>query len=245
MSLRRARGVGRGACVAVASAALALLAGCVPAAATAEGRDIEALYRVFLGLGAVVAGIVYLIATFAVLRYRRRAGDDDGTLPKQVRGNTRLEAVWTALPLLTVGGLFVGTLLVLGRTEARAAAPAAEIRVEAFRWGWTFSYPAAGVEVAGVGTQGPEVVVPVGRPVRFVLTSPDVVHSFYVPRFLFKRDVIPGRENTFDITVAEPGSYGGQCAEYCGVGHAYMPFTVRAVPLAEYEAWLAQQVAAP
>jgi cytochrome c oxidase subunit 2 len=215
---------------------VAAVAGCVPVAATAEGRDIEALYRVFLGLGAIVGGLVFFLITFAIVRYRRRRDDDE--LPDQIEGSTRLEAAWTAIPVLTILGLFAGTLLVLDRTEARAAKPAADVAVQAFRWGWTFSYPNDGIEVSGFGPEGPEVVVPSGQPVRFRLTSPDVVHSFYVPQFLFKRDVIPGRENVFDITIDAPGVYGGQCAEFCGIGHASMPFTVRAVTPEEYATWL-------
>jgi cytochrome c oxidase subunit 2 len=216
-----------------------VLAGCVPAPATTEGREIENLYRIFLALGAAVGGLVFALTTFAVIRYRRRRDDDE--LPAQVEGSNRLEAAWTAIPVLTVLALFVATLFVLERTEARAAQPAADVAVEGFRWGWRFTYPSEGIEVAGIGMPGPEVVVPVGQPVRFRLTSPDVVHSFYVPLFLFKRDVIPGRENVFDVTVEEPGVYGGQCAEFCGIGHAAMPFTVRAVSPEEYAAWLDEQ----
>jgi cytochrome c oxidase subunit 2 len=169
--------------------------------------------------------------------FRRSTTDE----PRQIHGNDRIEAIWTVIPLLIVAGLFVGTLGVLLRTEARATSPAAEIHVRAFRWGWEFSYPGQGIEQTGFGIPGPEIVVPVGAPVRFVLTSDDVVHSFYVPLFLFKRDVIPGRVNTFDVTIEEAGTYRGQCAEFCGVGHAAMPFTVRAIPGDEYGAWLVEQ----
>jgi cytochrome c oxidase subunit 2 len=218
---------------------LPTLAACVPAAATAEGRDIEALYRIFLGLGALVAGLVFFLATFAVVRYRRRP--DDHELPDQTHGSTRLEAAWTAIPIVTVLALFGATLAVLQRTEARAAEPAADVSVEAFRWGWTFSYANEDIEISGIGPAGPEVVVPAGQPVRFRMTSADVIHAFYVPQFLYKRDVIPGRETVFDVTIDEPGVYGGQCAEYCGIGHAAMPFTVRAVTPEDYAAWLAAE----
>jgi len=93
----------------------------------------------------------------------------------------------------------------------------------------------------GVSPDGPEAVLPVGEPVRVVVTSHDVIHSFYVPVFLFKRDAIPGRESSFDFTIADPGTYGGQCAEFCGVYHSRMPFTIRAVSPAEFETWLSSQ----
>ena len=230
--------------LALSSVLVALLvAGCLPGAATAEGRQIGGLYDIFVVIAAGVFLLVYALTTFAIIRYRVLRRRDAGA-PRQVEGNDLIEAIWTAVPLLIVGGLFVGTLAVLSRTEARAAAPAVEIHVRGFRWGWSFDYPNDGVAVSGLGIPGPELVVPIGQPIRFVITSDDVIHSFYVPRFLFKRDVIPGRENVFDVTVEEAGSYHGQCAEFCGVGHSAMPFTVRAVTPDDYAVWLASERAA-
>ncbi len=213
-------------------------AGCLPAPATEEAREVAALYTGFLVLSVLVGLLVFGLATFAVVRYR---GRDDGSLPPQTHGNLKLEALWTALPVLTVLVLFGLTLVVLSRIEARAAQPATDLRVEAFRWGWTFRYPNEGIVVFGAGEPGPEVVVPIREPVRITVTAVDVNHAFFVPRFLFKKDAIPGRENVFEINVQEPGAYRGQCAEFCGVYHAFMPFTIHAVPRPEYEAWLAQQ----
>ena len=82
-------------------------------------------------------------------------------------------------------------------------------------------------------------MLPVNQPVRVVLSAADVIHAFYVPEFLFKRDAVPGRQTTFEFTIAEAGTYRGQCAEFCGILHARMPFTVRAVSAEEFEAWLA------
>jgi cytochrome c oxidase subunit II len=220
--------------------AATLVAGCLPTAATAEGRQIGSLYGIFVVIAAGVFILVYALATFAIIRYRVLRRRDAGE-PRQIEGNDVIEAIWTAIPLLIVGGLFVGTLAVLSRTEARAASPAAEIHVRGFRWGWAFDYPNEGVAVSGLGIPGPDLVVPVGQPIRFVITSDDVIHSFFVPQFLFKRDVLPGRQNVFDITVEEAGTYHGQCAEFCGVGHSAMPFTVRAVPPDEYTAWVASE----
>jgi cytochrome c oxidase subunit II len=95
--------------------------------------------------------------------------------------------------------------------------------------------------VSGLRETGPEFVLPVGEPVRITLVAADVVHAFYVPAFLFKRDAVPGRETVFEITIEQPGSYGGQCAEFCGTFHSRMPFTIRAVSRTEFEAWLASQ----
>jgi cytochrome c oxidase subunit 2 len=222
-----------------ALAILALVtAGCLPAAATREGRDVAGLYGTFMAIAAVVAVIVLGLTLFAIVRYRQRDGDD--TLPRQVHGDLRYEAVWTGIPIVTIVGLLLLTVGVLGSYDAAArATPGAEIRVTAFRWGWRFEYPDQGVRVEGIGVPGPEVYVPVGEPVHLTLTGADVIHAFYVPQFLVKKDAIPGDTNELAFTVEEAGRYGGQCAEFCGIYHSRMPFTVVAVPRAEYDAWLA------
>ena len=211
-------------------------AGCLPQSVTTESRGIAGLYSVFLVGGAVILAIVWGLTTFAILRYRRRRQE----LPPQVRGSVRLEAVWTALPALAVLGLFALTLVTLAQVQARSER-GVNLEVRAFRWGWQFSYPQEGVSVAGVTGQTPEVVVPVGEPIHVSLTSADVIHAFYVPAFLYKHDANPGATATFDLTVEQPGSYGGQCAEFCGVYHSRMPFSVRAVAPEEFRAWLSQQ----
>ena len=220
-------------------AVLALaMAGCLPAPATSEARQVAQLYGTFVLIAAMVAIVVLGLAIFAILRYRARPGDDE--LPPQVHGNLKLEAIWTGIPLLTIVGLLVLTVVVLGSFDAAVRANATvDVRVTAFRWGWRFTYPNDGVVVEGIGTAGPELYVPVGENVHVSLTGEDVIHSFYVPRFLFKKDAVPGRENSFAFTVDEAGRYGGQCAEFCGIYHSKMPFTVVAVPRAEYDAWVA------
>lgn len=238
--MRHPRAPGR----ALVAALLATVAvtGCTPAPATEEARFIFDLYN---GLHVMAAGVglfVAVLITLAIVRYRRRGDDDE--IPTQVRGNITLELIWTGIPALIVAGIFAGTFVVLTRVDSLEAAPAAEVEVSAFRWGWSFAYVDEDVVVSGIGEPGPELVVPVREPVRIVLTSPDVIHSFYVPEFLFKRDAVPGRRNAFQFTVDDVGSYGGQCAEFCGVYHARMPFVVTAVERPEYEAWLELQRAA-
>ncbi|HEY6057368.1 MAG TPA: cytochrome c oxidase subunit II [Candidatus Limnocylindrales bacterium] len=216
--------------------------GCMPEAATEQGRRIGDLYRVFLGAGIVVALLVWGLATFAVLRYRRRGQDDE--LPRQVSGSLRLEAIWTGIPLVTVVALFGLTLLTLNAVNARSPDPGVDLRVTAFRWGWQAEYPGRAVTLTGLPDRPLEIVVPVGQAIHVTLASADVIHAFFVPRFLFKRDAIPGREASFDLRVEQPGSYPGTCAEFCGVYHDRMPFSVRAVGAAEFDAWLADRAAA-
>lgn len=223
--------------VALAGAAAVFAEGCLATPVTDRAQGVASLYAGFVALAAVVALVVYGVTTFAIVRYRRRSPDQP--LPVQRQGDLRLEAIWTAIPVLMVLGLFAATLVVLGRVDARSTGSVTEVDVNAYRWGWTFAYAGTPVTVTGTGDPGPEVVLPVGEPVRVVLTSADVIHAFYVPQFLFKRDAIPGRTSEFDFTIQDPGTYRGQCAEFCGLLHSKMLFTVKAVSRAEFDAWLA------
>jgi cytochrome c oxidase subunit 2 len=214
--------------------------GCYPTPATAQGREISDLYRTFFAASIVVALIVWGLATVVILRYRRR-GD---AVPRQVHGNNRLELIWTAIPLLTVLALFALTYQTINSVDAKSSEPGVDVHVTAFRWSWRFDYPGRNVTITGTVEQPPELVVPVDQPVHVTLDSPDVAHAFFVPAFLFKRDAIPGITNQFDFRVETPGTYPGQCAEFCGAFHSRMTFTVRAVSATEFDQWLAQQAAA-
>ncbi len=232
-----------------AVAAGCIAVGCVPEAATAQGRDVQALYGIFLLAAAAVALIVWGPLTWIVLRYRRpgprpghmAAAVESHDLPPQTHGNLALEIVWTAIPAATIAVLFGLTLITLAAVQARAPDPVVEVQVQAFRWGWRFVYPRDGVTVVGTGEPGPEMVVPYGTPIALTLGSVDVQHAWYVPQFLIKHDVYPGRTARVDLLIERPGTYGAQCAEFCGLLHARMPFTVRAVTPGEYAAWLETQ----
>ena len=113
------------------------------------------------------------------------------------------------------------------------------IGVIGFQWNWTFNYTDDDVSVTGIPGQPPQLVLPTDTTIRFTETSPDVIHSFWVPAFLFKRDVIPGRVNTFEVTITKEGEYIGRCAELCGEKHAAMNFSVLAVSPDEYDDYIA------
>jgi heme/copper-type cytochrome/quinol oxidase subunit 2 len=120
--------------------------------------------------------------------------------------------------------------------------PQVQIRVEGFQWQWTFLYLQEGIFVSGKTLVKPaEMVVPVDEPVRITLTSRDVIHSFFVPDLLFKRDAIPGRTSTFEFTPTELGTFPAQCAEFCGLWHSKMTFDVKVVSSLDYQAWIKQQ----
>jgi cytochrome c oxidase subunit 2 len=225
-----------GACLA------ALAAGCVPRPATTQGQAIADLWVVFGVASAAVGLVVWGLVTWSVLRYRARGSRE---LPVQTHGHLGLEIAWTALPIAIVAGLFVLTYRTIGAVESAPSPPAVAVRVTAFTWQWSFAYEGTNVTVVGQRDRPPELVVPAGEPVRVTLVSADVDHAFYVPAFLFKRDAIPGHPTTFDFTVVAPGVYPGQCAEFCGLQHDTMAFTVRAVDRATFDAWLAAGGSAP
>ncbi|HEX4936568.1 MAG TPA: cytochrome c oxidase subunit II, partial [Gemmatimonadaceae bacterium] len=215
---------------------------------TEQGDRIKALYDIVFYIAAAIFFAVEGVIVWAVFRYRRKPGDDE--LPAQTHGNNLIEVIWTVIPTAIVAVLFVLSWQTLNEVDTATAGnqePAdVRIRANAAQFQWTFDYlDDAGQTVFTQNVPQGEaggMVVPVGRPVLVSLRSPDVIHAFYVPQFLFKRDVIPGRENVFEFTVDEPGVYRGQCAELCGTFHAAMVFEVRAVPAAEYDTWLAQQI---
>jgi cytochrome c oxidase subunit II len=212
-----------------------VLAGCAPQPASEQGRAIFSVYNLFMAAAAVVLVVVAGLIVWSVVRYR-----DDGSPgePAQVHGNRAIETVWTVVPLLVVCGLVVVSFRAQDRVNYQSPRPALIVDVVAFQWGWRFQYP-TGPPVVGVrGRPAAVLVVPVGQPVHVRLTSADVQHGFFIPRFLFKRDAIPGRLNEFDLTITEAGTYQGECSFICGVAHSEMGFLVRAVPPAEFQRWL-------
>jgi cytochrome c oxidase subunit II len=231
---------------------------------TTEGIASAGLYLPIFLIAVAIFILIEGLLIFMAWRFRRR--DKDAELPTQVHGNNKLEIIWTAIPALVVTALFIGSTWVLVDVEATTEDPAVVVDVEGFQFGWTFKYMDPAVydpdteKYAETGIVVPfspalpsaadpapvvqEALLPVDVPIRFRLTSLDVIHSFYVPAFFFKRDVIPGRTNEFEITIEEPGVYGGQCAEFCGLSHGRMFFTIRAVEQAEYDAWVAEQTGA-
>ena len=168
-----------------------------------------------------------------VLRFRRRAG---GPAPKPIHGNTTLEIAWTVVPAIILALIAVPTVKTIFQT---AALPknALEVEVIGHQWWWEFRYPKLGVITAN------ELHLPAGRTVTFTLTSVDVIHSFWVPAFGGKRDVIPGRTNHAWFSPAATGTFPGQCTEFCGASHANMLFKVVSQPPAEFDAWVKEQKA--
>jgi len=237
---RHQRRHGRRAVLILAGAlAAALLAGCTAAPATVEAGRVQALYNVFLAAAAFVFVVVAGLIGWSIFRYRARPGDS--ALPPQIKANNLLEVVWWALPTALVIGLFVYTTIVLNTNGAPTSNPAVQVKVEAFQWQWRFTYPSENVVITGTASDYPELVLPVNEVVDFELVSDDVIHSFFIPHFLVKKDVIPGVDGHLQLTIDQEGTYAGQCAEFCGLYHHEMHFSIRAVSQSEFTTWLAGQ----
>ena len=187
-------------------------------------------------VGALVWGLIIA----ATILYRRRK--DETGLPAQIRYNVPIEVLYTVVPFIMVAVFFYFTARDENKVMAVSDSPDHTITVTAFQWNWQFAYTSDGGEQAVVtGTPGdpPTLVLPEGESVQFRLLSDDVVHSFWVPAFLFKMDVIPGNINRFEVTPEKVGSYAGKCAELCGQDHARMLFNVEVVPPDEYADYVA------
>ena len=217
------------------TAIVLVAAGCAPRSVTEQGRAIYNLYNLFLYIAAVVFLVVSALVIWSVVRYRRR-GDE---LPKQTHGNNRLELTWTLIPTVIVLVLFVFTIQAQDKVLDHSGQADVNVTVTAFQWSWRFTYDGTGAEVVGSPGTIPELVVPVGQTIRVKLVSADVVHSFYVPQTLFKRQAIPGTVNQFDLTFDKVGLYHGQCTQFCGLQHPDMIFRVRVVEQGAYQSWLA------
>jgi cytochrome c oxidase subunit II len=215
-----------------------------------NGVTERSVYMRDLWIWSVIAALIIGFAVWglilwSVVRHRKRSDE----LPKQTAYNLPLEIVYTIIPFLIIAGLFFFTVVTQNRVQERSPNPDVTVAVNAFKWNWQFVYPGTTspdgqpVNTVGNSQEIPILVLPTDRSVRFEVASADVIHSFWVPEFLFKLDVIPGnengRDNVFEATIREQGSFVGRCAELCGTYHAYMNFEVRAVSPGDYDAYLA------
>jgi cytochrome c oxidase subunit 2 len=226
------------------AAALAATAACgMPDPASEEGESIFSLWRGFFVASVVVGLLVYGLIAYALIRFRRRDADGD-KVPDQRPYNIPMEIFYTATPVVVVAALFGFSWVTEDDVTALGPEPDNRVEVVGFQWSWQFTYADEGITVVGDEGEPPEMVLPVDEPVRLHLVSTDVAHSFWVPDFLSKRDLIPGVENEVDVTPTETGEYVGRCAEFCGLDHWAMYYTVRVVEADEYDAWLDEQRAA-
>jgi cytochrome c oxidase subunit 2 len=201
-------------------------------------RAILHVYSIVTWATAIIGVLVFVALFVTLVRFRARPGDT--TLPRQTRGHTLLEITWTIAPALALLVIAIPTIQVIFRTQSAATPPdALQVTVRGWQWWWEFRYPQLDLVTAN------ELHLPAGRRVVLRLDGPDVIHSFWIPHLGGKRDVIPGRLNQITLTPERPGEYWGQCAEFCGASHANMGMRAVVQSAADFDAWVAQQRAAP
>jgi cytochrome c oxidase subunit 2 len=233
------RGAGRAGLLAL----VLVLAGCggdlgLPSPVTSQGAESRDLWRIFVVIAVVIGLIVYGLIVFVLIRSRRRRARDE-LMPSQRQYNVPIEIVYTAIPIVIVGVLLGLSIRTERHVTSTSDHPDLRVKVVGFQWQWQFAYQGSPVVVTGVPGKDPVLVLPTDRTVRLELSSPDVVHSFWVPHFIEKRDLIPAVDNAIDVKVTEPGRWDGVCSEFCGLDHTKMRFSVQAVPGPQFDAWLA------
>jgi cytochrome c oxidase subunit 2 len=213
----------------------------IPDPVTDSGHTVFALWQGTWVALWIVGAFTWALMLGAAVVYRRRRADE---IPPQTRYNIPIEVLYTITPLIVIAVLTFFTW----RDEATITRVSDDqdltVNVVGYQWNWGFNYVDDQVYDAGTPTDLPTLYLPVDEKVLFELTSPDVIHSFWIPAFLFKMDVVPGRTNRFEVTPDTEGTFVGRCAEMCGTYHSQMLFYVKVVPRAEYDAHMAELAAA-
>ncbi|MDB5577779.1 MAG: coxB [Bradyrhizobium sp.] len=198
--------------------------------ATQYGQSVDILFAGLLTVSLLVSAILFFLMLHFIVKYRESSGADRD---HRVKKSWRWEVSWTAATLIAFLCLFVwGARLFV--TYAATTADAAPVYVVGQQWMWKVQHPTGQREIN-------ELHIPAGRPVRVIATSQDVIHSFFIPAFRIKRDVVPGRYQELQFTPERPGIYNLFCSEYCGTDHARMTGRIVVLTPAAFEQWLTAQ----
>jgi cytochrome c oxidase subunit II len=210
---------------------------------TEQGKTVVTLWQGSWIAGLAVGAVVWGLILWAVIFHRKR-GDK---LPQQARYNMPIEIMYTAVPFVLIAVFFYYTAKDENYIDKLSNKPDVTVNVLGFQWSWQFNYPQYHVtNVGNMWQEGPLPVleIPTGETVEFNLTAVEVVHSFWIPEFLFKRDVIPAHPNHFEVTATQTGTFIGHCSELCGLYHSRMLFTVKVVTPRQFQADMAAEQAA-
>ncbi len=244
----RRRGLRLGGLVALSALALAgcqgqLSNGYLPDAVSDSGTRVTDLWVGTWIAVLVVGAITWGLMLYAAVRFRKKKGDE--TLPVQLRYNVPVEMLYTIIPVFMVAVFFYYTARDESALTDTSKTPDVTVSVVAKQWSWDFNYVDSDVYETGVqtaldGTTGkratmPVLYLPVNKRVEFVLNSRDVIHSFWVPSFMTKLDILPGKTNKLQIVPTQTGTFQGKCAELCGAYHSQMLFMVKVVTQNEYD----------
>ncbi len=226
-----------------------------PVPVTKQGQVALTLWQGSWAAAWAVGAVVWGLILWAIIFHRKRTDRP----PHQVRYNLPIEMLYTVVPFIMIGVLFYFTARDENYINKLSASPSVVVNVIGYQWSWQFQYPQ--YPVPGSATryvtingqpwtpgsapgQLPQLVIPTNETVRFNLTSRDVIHAFWIVPFEFKRDVIPGHPNHFEVTPTRTGTFIGRCTELCGLYHSRMLFEVKIVTPAQFRQWIAAQKAA-
>ncbi|WP_162830552.1 MULTISPECIES: cytochrome c oxidase subunit II [Amycolatopsis] len=221
-----------------------------PVGVTKESEDMRVLWTWSVIAALVVGVIVWGLIFWSVAFHRKKKTHGPGDLPRQFQYNVPLELFCVVLPLVMVCVLFFFTATTESKVLAEEPDPDVTVDVIAFQWNWEFDYPSAPkdangqvIKTVGSSSEIPILVLPAGKRIQYNLRSADVIHSFWVPEFHFKRDVFPDPEKnnqdpSFQNTIDRTGAFVGRCAELCGTYHSGMNFEVRALPADQFDRYI-------
>lgn len=213
---------------AIVGTAIVLLMDWFPTAADTAAPKIDTLYDVLLVFSVPIFVLVMAVVIYSVIKFRARPGDMGDGAP--IHGNARLEVFWVTVPFLIVTGLSVYGWIVLNDVEAKKPNTMI-VNVTAQQFTWHFDYPSQKVT-------SDQLMLQKDRPVEFRLKTKDVIHSFWVPEFRLKSDIVPGMTTKIRVTPNKIGSWNVICAELCGLGHSTMRQQVTVMPAAAFQAWV-------
>jgi len=204
----------------------------MPVEASLQADEIDGMWKLQEVAMSFLFALIAVPIAYSLVVFRRQQGDT--TDAQHIEGNTRLEIAWSIIPLIAV---VVFSVLGAGNlaNTIRPSAGAMVVKVNAFQWGWTFNYPDYGFTTN-------EMYVPVNKAIDLKMESSDVIHSFWVPEFRVKQDLVPGRVTELRITPILAGHYKVRCAELCGTGHYKMEQPVVVVDDTAFAAWVAERI---
>ncbi len=199
-----------------------------PVRASTTAGEVDALYGFLLVVGIGMTALIFLAVFIFAIKYRRKGPDDR---PKAIHGSIPLEITWSVIPLLIMMVMFAWGTKLYFQNYTPPRKDTLDIYITGKQWMWKVQYPGGQHEID-------ELHVPTGRPVKLTLASEDVIHSFYIPAFRLKHDVVPGSYQTYWFEATKTGRYHIFCAEYCGTNHSEMTGWVTVMDPASYQTWL-------
>ncbi len=236
----------------------------MPYGVTRISHDIYDLHMMMLWICVAIGIGVYGVMAYSIIHHRK----SKGAVPAQFHENTTIEIIWTVIPFLILLGAAIPSTIVLGKSY-HVGKPQMVVKITGYQWMWHYSYPEQNIAFYSKLAQSSDdarqlgshvnvfkvphylravdhpLVLPIHTRIEFLITSKDVIHSWWVPDLGIKKDAIPGYINTDWTNINKPGVYRGQCAALCGRGHAYMPIVVHAVTRKQFREWVAKEQQKP